>query len=135
MSDRLEQEAADRLLREAFRGVARPAPSLHFERRLNAALEEERRRRRFARRTARLMHAYWLAAGMASFLILISLPWFESPGGASLALAITASIVVLPALFLHVNLLDLIACTFGRSGELPGADPEPLDYPPCSPSN
>lgn len=118
MSDRLEQEAADRLLREAFRGVASPTPSLHFERDLNAALDKERRRKRFARRSARLMHAYWLAAGMASLLILISLPWSESPAGARLALVIAAAVVVLPTLLLKVDLLELIVGTSRKFGDI-----------------
>jgi hypothetical protein len=127
MSDRREQQAADRLLRETFRGVARPAPSLHFDRRLNEALAEERRRRRIARRAARLMQAYWLVAGAASLLIVLSLPWSESPSGARIPLMILALVALLPAVLARTDLLDLILGTSRRLGDRPDS----LDSPPA----
>lgn len=107
MPDRFE-ERADLMIRDAFRSTVRPAPSLHFDRRLRVALVEHKRLKRAARIRMRWLQAYWLVTGLAAVWIMVVLPWSEAPGGAWLPLLTAAAMAVLPMVLTRVDLVDLI---------------------------
>jgi hypothetical protein len=69
-----EQQAVDRTVREALRGVAQPQLSPFFDQRLRGRLAAERRRRRSLRRLRRVLQLYWLLAAAASAVIVPRLP-------------------------------------------------------------
>jgi len=89
--------AADRELRRAFQGLAQPSLSLRFNRELRARLQAEREHRRLLRRHWRVMQGYWLAASVASVLILLLTPWpTEAPSAMVLGfLGATAAVTLL----------------------------------------
>lgn len=70
-----EQLATDRDLRELFQGIARPDPSLHFNRVLRERLHAERQLQRRSRWRLLVMQGYWIAASVASAIVIMLIRW------------------------------------------------------------
>lgn len=70
-----EQLAADRELRQLFEGITRPGPSLDFNRALRDRIHMERQLRLRCRWRLLVMQGYWLAAGLASALVITLIRW------------------------------------------------------------
>lgn len=112
-----EQLETERELRDLFRGAARPAPSLHFDRALRQRLRAERRRLNRRRWRLFVMQGYWAAASSASLLVVARIHWpSELPStpvawlfASVLGLAALAPLVLVRSL--RVDPLDLIAKT------------------------
>ena len=96
------------MLRDAFAGTARPAPSPYFDSKLRAALAEERRRRRAARARMRIMQAYWVIAGVACLAIVAMLPWSTWPATARLPLVVVTIVLAVPLTLVRADLFELI---------------------------
>jgi len=96
------------MIRDAFRSHVRPVPSPHFDRKLRAALIDERRRRDATRAKMRVMRSYWIVAGAAIIGILSALPWSESPAGAWAPLLTITAMVALPMMLVRLDLIDVI---------------------------
>jgi len=95
------QRAADRAVREAFGGVPEPQLSPFFDRRLGLRLAEERRRRRWLRRSRWALQLYWLSAAAAAAIILARLPMHAAALATSpVLLATLACGVILPGVLL-----------------------------------
>jgi len=112
-----EQLETERELRDLFRGAARPAPSLHFDRVLRQRLRAERRRLNRRRWRLAVMQGYWAAASAACVLVMARIQWpSELPSmpvaclfGSVLGLALLAPLVLLRSL--RIGPLDLIVKT------------------------
>jgi predicted anti-sigma-YlaC factor YlaD len=70
-----EQLGAERELRQLFQGIARPGPSLHFNRELRERLRAERQRQRRQGRRLFVMQGYWVAASLASVIVMMLVRW------------------------------------------------------------
>jgi predicted anti-sigma-YlaC factor YlaD len=70
-----EQLETDRELRQMFQGVARPGPSLHFNRELRKRLRAERQLQRRYRWRLLVMQGYWAAASVASAFVIMLIRW------------------------------------------------------------
>jgi len=70
-----EQLATDRDLRELFQGMARPGPSLYFNWVLRERLHAERQLQRRYRWRRLVMQGYWVAASMASAIVIMLIRW------------------------------------------------------------
>lgn len=62
------------------------------------------------------MRTYWVLAGLASVLIVLTLPWSEAPHGGWLSLLVVAAVITLPMTLVRVDLLDLILQSIRGSG-------------------
>jgi len=111
------QLAADRELRHAFQRLAQPALSPRFNKDLRLRLRAEREHRRLLRRSRLMMQGYWLAASVASVLVLLLTRWpTAAPSaltlgsvGAILAVALLTLAILLR--LLRTDFLDLILGT------------------------
>jgi anti-sigma factor RsiW len=72
-----ERQAHDELL-GAFRGVARPALSPHFQVQLMVRVAKERRRKKMARRRLLALRLYWVVASVTCVAVLANLTWSSS---------------------------------------------------------
>ena len=70
-----EQLLVDSELRQLFRGIPRPAPSPHFNQVLRERLHAEEERQHRRRRRLVVMYVYWIAASVASALVLVLVRW------------------------------------------------------------
>ena len=70
-----EQLETDRDLRQLFQGIARPGPSLHFNRVLRKRLHTERQLQRRYRWRLFVMQGYWAAASVASAIVIMLIRW------------------------------------------------------------
>lgn len=110
-----EQQAIDLELRELFQDVERPLLSERFQLTLRERIAVERRFRTRGRFS--IMHAYWLAAGIASTLILLCTDLPGLAGSGSLVVAVIIPVlcflapIALLSLHLRTGLLDLIFST------------------------
>ena len=110
-----EQQAIDLELRELFQDVERPLLSERFQPTLRERIAVERRLRSLGRFS--IMQAYWLAAGIASTLILLctDLPGLAGSGSMVVAVIIPVLCFLAPiallGLHLRTGLLDLIFST------------------------
>jgi len=107
-----EREAVHRALGQALRGVPEPQLSPFFDRRLEARLAVERRRKRFLRRFRWALQVYWLLAAAASAVIVLQLGT-RGLASAPVLLGTLAVGVVLPsAVLLAVLRKDPIELVF-----------------------
>ncbi len=112
-----EQLNAERELRQLFEGVARPGLSLHFSRELRERLRAERRRQRRQGWRLCVMQAYWIAASLASAVVVMLIRWpSELPSvpvlsvlGAVLGLALLTPLILFRVL--SISPLGLILGT------------------------
>ncbi len=70
-----EQLLIDGGLRRLFQGIARPAPSPHFNRVLRQRLLADGERQRRRRWRLALMEAYWVAAGVIAIAVVMRIRW------------------------------------------------------------
>lgn len=108
MMRELHEDEADGRIRDAFRSTARPVPSPHFDRRLRAAVFEEKCRLGTAKIRVRVMRAYWVVTGATAIGILSALPWSNAPDGAWVPLLLVTALIALPAALLRFDLIDVI---------------------------
>jgi hypothetical protein len=110
-----EQQSIDLELRGLFQDVERPLLSERFQLTLHERIAVERRLRTQGRFS--IMHAYWLAAGIASALILLNINLPGLAGSGSMVVAVIIPVlcfvapIVLLGLHLRTGLLDLIFST------------------------
>ena len=112
-----EQLASDRDLRGLFQRIARPGPSLHFNLVLRERLHAEGQRQRRCRWRRLVMQGYWIAAGVASAIVIMVIRWpGELPSaavmcsfGALFGMALIAPLILF--LSLRVGPISLILNT------------------------
>jgi predicted anti-sigma-YlaC factor YlaD len=90
-SDCREQLDADRALRQTFQGIARPGPSLHFNRALGERLRAERQGLRRRRWRLLVMQGYWVAAIAASVIVMMLIRWPKELPSAPIAISLAAA--------------------------------------------
>jgi hypothetical protein len=112
-----EQLEVDRALRQAFRGVACPGPSLHFNQALRERIRIERRGSRRQRWRLLVMQGYWVAAAAASVVVVLQVRWpaeLQAGAMAPLLAAMVGLTLIAPLILsacLRITPLDLILNT------------------------
>jgi predicted anti-sigma-YlaC factor YlaD len=101
-----EQLEAERELRHLFQGIPRPGPSLHFNRKLGKRLRAERERQRRHRWRLYAMQGYWVAASLASMIVMLLIRWpSELPSvPAMVSLGAVFGVALLAPLILFMSL-------------------------------
>ena len=105
----------------AFRGVARPALSPHFQAQLMGRVAKERRRKKMARRRLLALRLYWVVASVACVAVLANLTWSSSDAikQTPVLFAIAAFVVpiALVLIAIRTNPFELILLTMTDSAE------------------
>ncbi len=112
-----EELEAERELRQLFQGIPQFGPSLHFNRELRKRLRAERQRQHRHRWRLFVMQGYWIAATVASVIVMMLIRWpSELPSvlvmryvGAVLGVALVTPLLLF--LRLRIGPLGLILAT------------------------
>lgn len=101
-----EQLVTDRELRQLFQGIACPGPSPHFNRVLRKRLRTERELQRRSRWRLFVMQGYWVAASVASAIVMMLIRWPSELPSVPVICSFGAvfGIALLPPLILFLSL-------------------------------